>query len=199
MGVRLSLAKSESNMTRGKYLRTEEHRKRARDVQIGTKHPHSEETKRKISEANKISQIGNKNPLGCKRSKEYIDNMIKRQKGKKLSLETRRKMSESSKGARSNTWKGGVTSINTRIRKSGEYKYWRKQCLKRDNFTCQKTGQRGGELRIHHINNFADFPELRMDINNGITLSKDSHEEFHRIYTNYNNTEEQLEEFLNSK
>lgn len=77
-------------------------------------------------------------------------------------------------------------------------KLWKKACLERDNFTCQKTKQRGGKLRVHHINNFADFPELRTAINNGITLSEKSHKEFHQIYGVSNNTKEQLEEFLNN-
>ena len=62
-------------------------------------------------------------PLGCKRSKEYIENIRKRQTGRKLSDETRKKVPLSSMGERSNTWKGGVTKINMTIRKSGEYKH----------------------------------------------------------------------------
>jgi len=95
-------------------------------------------------------------------------------------------------------WKGGINPINDTIRKSWNYKLWRKSCLERDNFTCQKTGQRGGELVVHHINNFAEFPELRFAIDNGITLSEKSHKEFHKIYGIKNNTLEQLQEYLNN-
>ena len=49
------------------------------------------------------------------------------------------------------------------------------------------------------INNFADFPELRLAIDNGITLSEKAHKDFHNIYGNKNNTKEQLEEFLQTK
>lgn len=69
----------------------------------------------------------------------------------------------------------------------------------RDNYTCQATGQWGGRLVVHHINNFADFPELRMSISNGITLSDSSHREFHKKYGRRNNTREQLQEFLESQ
>jgi hypothetical protein len=68
--------------------------------------------------------------------------------------------------------------------------------MERDNFTDQKTGIKGGDLEIHHINNFAEFPELRTSIENGITFSKKSHQEFHKKYGYKNNTIEQLEEFL---
>ena len=93
-------------------------------------------------------------------------------------------------------WKGGINPVNDTIRKSLEYRLWRKACIERDNFTCQISRQNGGDLEVHHINNFADFPELRLDINNGITMSKELHKLFHKIYGNKNNTREQLEEFL---
>jgi hypothetical protein len=95
-------------------------------------------------------------------------------------------------------WKGGITPINKKIRKSLEYKFWRKECFERDNFVCQKTGQVGGKLVVHHINNFAEFPELRFEVKNGITLSLEAHKEFHRRYGIKNNTSEQLIEFLNT-
>ena len=76
---------------------------------------------------------------------------------------------------------------------------WKESCIKRDNFTCQKTGQVGGQLQVHHIFNFADFPQMRTSIENGITLSKEAHALFHKIYGRKNNTRAQLEEFLNNK
>lgn len=96
-------------------------------------------------------------------------------------------------------WKGGITPINVKIRTSLEIKLWRKACLERDNFTDQKTGQIGGDLVVHHINNFSSHPELRTSIENGITLSLKSHREFHKKYGTKNNTKEQLLEFLNNK
>lgn len=99
-------------------------------------------------------------------------------------------------GKKSHLWKGGITPINEKIRTSLEYKLWRKSCFIRDNFTDAKTGIQGGSLVVHHINNFADFPELRTSPENGITLSKESHKEFHKIYGKHNNTREQLEKFL---
>jgi hypothetical protein len=90
----------------------------------------------------------------------------------------------------------GKRSANKIDRQSLEYKLWRKSCFERDNFICQKTGQIGGKLVVHHINNFADFPELRFAIDNGITLSEKAHKEFHKKYGQRNNTKGQLEEFL---
>jgi hypothetical protein len=103
-------------------------------------------------------------------------------------------------GEKSHLWKGGISKVNKTERQlvmqTIEYKFWRKSCFERDNFTCQKTGINGGKLVVHHINNFADFPELRVAIDNGITLCEKCHKEFHKIYGKRNNTREQLEEFL---
>lgn len=67
--------------------------------------------------------------------------------------------------------------------------------LKRDNYTCQITGKRGGDLNVHHLNCFSDYEEGRMDLDNCITLSKEIHRLFHKIYGNKHNTKEQFEEF----
>lgn len=101
------------------------------------------------------------------------------------------------RGEKHHSWKGGITPINDAIRKSLDYKLWKRACLERDNFTCQISGKYGGELVVHHINNFADFPELRTAITNGITMTTKIHKAFHKKYGARNNTREQLEEFVN--
>jgi hypothetical protein len=101
-------------------------------------------------------------------------------------------------GSKHHNWKGGITPINEKIRHSLEYKLWRKSVFERDNYTCQKYWIRGGELVAHHINNFAEREDLRLAIDNGITLSKKAHKEFHSIYGRKHNTKEQLLEFLSA-
>lgn len=148
-----------------------------------------------ISKANK----------GRKASKETVEkhkkNMIgnSRALGRrwKLSEKTRKSMSKSGKKGKDHyNWKGGITKENNKIRASIEIKFWREKVFKRDSWTCQKTGIKGGVLRGHHIQNFADFLELRFAIDNGITLSDKAHRKFHKIYGKKNNTREQLKEFL---
>lgn len=95
-------------------------------------------------------------------------------------------------------WKGGITSENHRIRGCAEVRLWREAVFARDNWTCQKTGVRTGGLNAHHIQNFSSCKNLRTLIENGITLSKRIHEEFHKMYGYKNNTREQLNEFLNN-
>ena len=128
-------------------------------------------------------------------------------KGLKLSLETRRKLSDFRKGkpawnrglkgtqkansgsfqkgdirisgANSQWWKGGVTPLHKKIRQSIEYKNWRTAVYKRDNFTCILCGEKGNgkNLNADHIKPFAYFPELRLDINNGRTLCIPCHQQ----------------------
>ena len=93
-------------------------------------------------------------------------------------------------------WKGGISTEHDKARHTFEMRLWRKSVFERDGFTCQKYGIRGGDLVAHHINNFSSFPELRTSIENGITLSKKAHDEFHKKYGKKNNTREQLNEFL---
>jgi hypothetical protein len=56
-----------------------------------------------------------------------------------------------------------------------ELKIWRKEVFNRDNFTCQKCKQKSGKIEAHHIKRWSEYPDLRFDINNGITLCKTCH------------------------
>jgi len=143
---------------------------------------------------------------GKKFSKESIEKMRSSHLGKKDSDITKQKKREASLkngnkppimiGEKNPSWKGGITPYYRKIRESSKCTNFRKQCVERDNFTCQITGQKGGKLVVHHINNFADFPELRFITSNGITISEQVHKEFHKKYGKRNNTKEQLEEFI---
>lgn len=93
--------------------------------------------------------------------------------------ETRIKL-KSRRGADTPNWKGGVSTANQLARKVAEYAEWRKAVFVRDDYTCQFCGARsaaGKRVRIcaDHIKRFADYPELRYDVNNGRTLCEDCH------------------------
>lgn len=98
-------------------------------------------------------------------------------------------------------WKG-TSSEYEQIRKSREYIAWKVSVLRRDKHTCQCCGsKKGKKLRAHHINSFANFPDLRLEVFNGITLCEDCHENkipgsLHHTYGCFNVTEAQLYEYL---
>ena len=55
-----------------------------------------------------------------------------------------------------------------------------------------------GRLIAHHIYSYDNNKELRLDIDNGITVLEEIHLQFHSIYGYGNNNLEQWNEFLNS-
>ena len=200
--------------------------------------PHTEEHKRKISEAQK-GRIGGMK--GKKHTEETKRKMSRMKRGHLVSMETRKKIGEAnigkmlgkhnglttefqkghipwSKGKRrcysketldkmkmakigkygeeTGNWKDGITPKNLKIRASIEYRLWREAVFARDNWTCQKCNKRGScTLHAHHIQNFAEYPELRFAIDNGITFCRECHRGFHKKYGFKNNTKEQLKDF----
>jgi hypothetical protein len=117
--------------------------------------------------------------------------------GKKHTAESIAKMSESSKGpspwlcgdvnhfygmsgAKSPTWKGGVTPERQSFYTTDEWKETVKTIWQRDNATCQECGKRKDEFRsiqfdIHHIVSFADNKELRAEPSNLVLLCRPCH------------------------
>lgn len=100
-----------------------------------------------------------------------------KKKGRSVSPHTEFKKGHklSPSGERHWLWKGGITPINKILRRSNDYRLWRESVYKRDNWTCQECGQRGKELHPHHIKPWSQFPELRLAINNGLTLCAPCH------------------------
>ena len=173
---------------------TEGYKEELRQRMTGDKNPAKRpEVREKISKAKKGHFVSEEEKIKIRKK---LKGRPHPHKGYPHSYNTRVRMGKAHRGAKNVNWKGGVTPERKRIRKSIEYKLWRKAVFERDNFTCQKCGQKGGKLVAHHINNFADFPELRFAIDNGITLCEKCHTEFHKKYGFKNNTREQLNEFL---
>ncbi len=84
-------------------------------------------------------------------------------------------------GEKNPMWKGGITPANQKMRHSLTMKEWRLAVFERDNWTCCECGARsakGNYVRIeaHHVKPFATFPELRVRVDNGMTLCKKCHD-----------------------
>ncbi len=55
-----------------------------------------------------------------------------------------------------------------------QYKHWRRQVFKRDNYTCQHCGATTN-LQSHHIKPMCEYPILAYMPSNGLTLCTDCH------------------------
>ena len=77
-------------------------------------------------------------------------------------------------GEKNPLWKGGITAENkkqrTRFRDTLQ-----KEILKRDDYTCQLCGARGGLLHVDHIQPWAEYVELRFSMDNCRTLCQACH------------------------
>ena len=111
----------------------------------------------------RLAQMGNKNGVGHKCSEEI-----------------KRKFSRERKGSKGSNWKGGVTPEHKRLRNSLEWKVWRTAVFERDKYFCQMCGMHSKYLRPHHIKFFSEYPKLRFEVSNGITLCDPCHRFLHR-------------------
>jgi hypothetical protein len=119
--------------------------------------------------------------------------------GHKLSLESRLKIKKSKIGKKNPNWKGGISDINKKIRTSMIYRQWQNIIFKRDNYKCCICGKKSKNLNGHHLCGFSEFPELRFNPDNGVTICKKCHDYFHSIFGKQNITPEQFIEFLNNE
>lgn len=158
-------------MPKGKYKRSIKQIEHCKTINIGRTPWNkgkngvqyvSDETRKKLS----LINLGNKKAKGSIRTKEFKENISLKLKGRKVPEE------KIIKGEDHWNWKGGVSR-----NRHTSYKYivWRSSIFERDNWTCQTCRIRGGYLEAHHIKSWARYPELRYDINNGVTLCRDCH------------------------
>lgn len=139
--------------------------------------------------SNKANNLGFKKGHPSFLTEEHYRNIGIWHKGKRLSQETKDKISKANKGriiseeerelrskialkrwdiiGRKPQWKNRY--------KDSKYLRWHRKVFVRDNFTCQNCGQVGGNLEAHHIKEWKNYPELRYLVENGQTLCKLCH------------------------
>jgi hypothetical protein len=121
--------------------------------------------------------IGNTRAKGVKHTKETKRKWSEMRKGKRPYIATeatREKMSKSRKGKRTGSehpgWKGGISKDVHSVNEP-KYRGWRLKVFSRDSFKCRLSNNDcDGTIQAHHILKWADYPKLRYNVNNGITL-----------------------------
>lgn len=147
-----------------------------------------------------------RNKLG--QSKEARKKISESHKGKKASIETRKKMSIINSGKNNPMYgirKFGKNNPNYKPHLTDEdrqpgrnipgYRQWHADVLKRDNWTCQVCGYKGRDIVAHHLESYNSNPKLRTTLSNGATVCEEHHIDFHHQYGYGNNTRKQFNEF----
>ena len=70
------------------------------------------------------------------------------------------------------------------------YQEWRNRIFQRDKYTCRWCNAHSGNgkdiyLEAHHIKSWKEYPELRFDLENGLTLCQDCHNTTRGNYANF--------------
>ena len=111
--------------------------------------------------------------LGEKRP--YISLILK---GRKMNLseETRKRMGDAHRGEKNYNWNPNREEVLRNKRNDGAYLQWVSKIKYRDNGVCRLQNENCmGYKVVHHILPWAQYPEERYNINNGITLCQYHH------------------------
>lgn len=172
-------------MPRGISKNPELTRQRKSAALSGEKNPffgkkHSEHTKNKIREKLK----GKKAPWVSESNKdrEYSEDTRKKRslvmKDNLKKLWSSEKHKERMAGENNPAWIKDRTKVKVsdNRRDDSKYKTWRQEVYKRDRWQCKiRNKECKGGIEAHHILTWKDHPELRYQINNGITLCHAHH------------------------
>ena len=93
-------------------------------------------------------------------------------------------------------WQGGITQTRyPRSRSTPAYNAWVKAVHERDNYKCVICGSTE-KLNAHHIKSWKEYPELRYNIDNGITYCQACHIKWHQEYGYDNTRKKKIETFI---
>lgn len=95
--------------------------------------------------------------------------------GKKMCASTVEAIKKANTGRKAWNKIGEGVTAESRLERVKFRKTIQPLVLARDNFTCQFCDQYGGYLQVDHIKGWADYPELRFEMNNCRTLCMACH------------------------
>jgi len=152
---------------------SEETKEKIRKKLQGRKMPH-------VANSNKTRQLSQKTiEMRSKVAKQLWLNQDFREKmSQPLSNETKLKISAALQGEKHYLYKKDRNSLVKSEKKHLDscYKDWVKGVKNRDNWRCRIANDDcSGRLEAHHILRWSSHPELRYNLNNGITLCRFHH------------------------
>jgi hypothetical protein len=161
--------------------------------------PCSEERKKKISIANfkggkpkcidcgkKLASIYAKRCKICAGKLRKGENNVLWKGGKPKCPICKKEISYNAKGCNKHSAPSGANNyhwimdrtqlVRKQERNDSAYYAWRLEVWRRDSFKCKINNQDcSGKIIAHHILGWSEFPELRYEVNNGITLCHAHH------------------------
>ena len=72
-------------------------------------------------------------------------------------------------------WRGGVSEQYSEVHNQHGIIDWAGYVRQRDQYTCRRCGAKRSRMAAHHIKSILDYPELALDVENGITLCPNCH------------------------
>lgn len=132
----------------------------------------SEETKKKIK--NTLMTGKYLNCFSCNKKIYVTKSKLKTNKRFYCSRECSFK---GNSGENNYNWKGGYPEYKHQNNRF--YKRWREKVFKRDDYTCQICSKRGCHIHPHHKMSYTFYPNARYDVNNGVTLCVKCHRWVH--------------------
>lgn len=99
------------------------------------------------------------------------------------------------KGSEHHSWNSDLLNGDRSSRRGSVCVNWRNEIYERDEYTCQVSGRIGGQMNAHHLYSWHSHPELRLELSNGISICKQLHDLFHKLYGKKFNTPEQFKDF----
>jgi hypothetical protein len=107
-----------------------------------------------------------------------------------------RKASENQIGNKNINWNSSLTYEDRLNRRHGSFdRKWKNLVKERDDYKCIICFS-SINTHAHHLESYGSNKSLRYVVDNGVTLCRIHHQDFHRIFGNSNNTSSQFVEFV---
>lgn len=105
------------------------------------------------------------------------------------------------RGEKHHNYKEYLTECDRKKSRNGTLGYasWRRNVIARDHNSCVVCWDIETKLVVHHLNSFSVHKDERVDLDNGVTLCKNCHKDFHAQYGKENVSKNDFKDFIYCK